>query len=521
MNELQSGIFSENTLLRNKVADLESIIKSHIERESRYEQELEWFKEQLGKLKRAKFGPRKEHWESEEQGILVFNEAEVEAAKPKSPDESEEEEVVVKGFSRKRGKRKPLPENLPREVVIVELPENERFTEDGQPLKVIGEVVSEKFFFEPAQMKVIEYHRYRYGVDSGDPVKTAPPVPSIIPKGIVTPSLLAHTVVKKYADGLPLYRQEEIWKRENIHLSRSSMGRWIIQGAEKCQPIWNVLEDWLLADRYVSCDETRTQVLKEKDRKAESQSWMWVRATPARKQPIVLFDYDPHRSGAVAKKLLESYQGYLQVDGYNAYDWIESKEGVIRLGCNMHGRRGFSDANQGAQAGRGLAAQGLKYYDLLYKIEKKAKEKSLSFSDRKALRDKEAVPIWDEMKLWAEKHLCTVPLKSYIGKALNYFLNEYVFLRAYLLDGSLEMDNGYIERAIRKFAIGRNNWMFSDTPQGAHASAMFYSLVTTAKINGVNPYVALKAIFEQIPTASTIEDYESLAKLLLAPDTLF
>jgi transposase len=509
-------LFSENTMLKTEVCSLNTLIARSAERETRYQGEIEWLKEKIITLNRDRFGPHKERWESDEQCILLFNEAEIEAQKP---EEAEAQvEVTVGGFKRKRGKRKALPDHLPREIVTVELPENERFSEDGQPLKVIGKEISEKFVFEPAQMKVVEYHRCRYGLDSGDPVKTAPPVPMIIPKGIVTPSLLADIVVKKYADGLPLYRQEEIWKRHDIEMSRSSMGRWVIKGAEACLPVWNALEEMVLTSSYVSCDETRTQVLKEKDRKAESQSWMWVRATPSSKNPIVLFDYDPSRSGDVAKKLLADYKGFLQADGYSGYNPVEKQEGVNRIGCNMHGRRGFYDANEGAKSGRGLAARALKYYHVLYDIEEKARESGLSWDDRKKVRDEKAVPIWDEMKLWAEKHVKEVPAKSKIGQALNYFIGQYDLLRGYLQHGCLEIDNGFAERAIRKFAIGRNNWLFSDTPEGAHASALFYSFVVTAKINGVNPYKALKTIFERIPTASTADDYEALAKLLLFPE---
>ena len=522
MTTAVSSLFHEADILKTEIAGLNSLILKHAEREKQYVSEIEWLKEALGKMKRDRFGSRKERWESEEQVLLIFNEAEVEAAKPESPDESEEgdHEVSVKGFNRKRGKRSPLPEHLPREIVPVELPESERFTEDGHPLRVIGKEVSEKFFFEPAQMKVIEYHRYRYGIDSGDHVKTAPPVPTIIPKGIVTPSLLADIVTKKYADGLPLYRQEEIWERHQINLSRSSMGRWIVQSAEACTPILNVLQDWLLSEKYVSADETHVQVLKEKGRKPEQKSWMWVRATPTRRQPIILFDYDPHRSGEVANRLFADYKGFLQADGYGAYNSLEKQDGITRLGCNMHGRRGFSDADKGAKAGRGLASQALKYYDHIYNIERKAKKKGLTWPERKQLRDAEAVPIWDEMKIWADKHYAQVPRKSLIGGALHYFIEQYELLRGYLQDGSLEADNGFAERAIRKFGTGRNNWMFSDSPEGAHASALFYSFIVTAKLNGVNPYLAIKTIFERIPTAVTVEDYEELAKFLLSPDAL-
>lgn len=520
MSQCTPSLFSEFAQLKTEHAGLQLWKSQQLERELLYQGEIEWLKEQLIRFQRNTYGAKKEHWQSEEQNVLVFNEAELEAANGEAQDEEEDqEEVTVKNFTRKRGKRKALPSHLPREIVTVELPETERFTEDGQALKVIGKEVSEKFVFEPSVMKVVEYHRLRYGVDAGDPIKTAPPVPSIIPKGIATASLLADIVTKKYADGLPLYRQEEIWSRLDIRMSRASMGRWIVQSANACIPVLNALEGRLLLAPYVSCDETHTQVLKEKGRTAESQSWMWVRATPGSQQPIVLFDYDPHRSGDVAKRLLADYEGFLQADGYGAYNCVvrEARGKVIRIGCNMHGRRGFSDADKGAKAGRSLASVALKHYDKLYDIEEKAKKLELSWTDRKLLRDVEAVPIWDEMKLWAEKQRERVPIKSLIGKALNYFLEQYDLLRGYLQDGRLEMDNGFAERAIRKFAIGRNNWMFSDTPEGAHASALFYSFVVTAKLNGVNPYLALKEIFERVPTASTADDYEALADLLLSP----
>jgi transposase len=518
MSNEAPSLFSDFMQLQSEHAGLKLWQERQLEREILYQNEIAWLTEKLLKARRERFGAMKERWESEEQ-VILFNEAEVEAGKPDPEGETEapDSEVAVSGFKRKRGKRGPLPTALPREIVTVELPESERFTEDGQPLKVIGKEVSEKLFFEPAKLKVLEYHRLRYGVDSGDPIKTAPPVPSIIPKGIVTPSLLADIVTNKYADGLPLYRQEEIWERTGVPLSRGSMGRWIVQAALACIPVWNVLEGLLLEESYVSCDETHTQVLKEKGRKAETKSWMWVRGTPNRKQPIVLFDYDPHRSGEVAQKLFADYRGFLQADAYSAYNCLEKQDGVIRLGCNMHGRRGFSDADKGAKEGRGLAAIALKYYQRLYDIEEKAKKQGLSPPERKLLRDAEQVPIWEEMKAWADKTIRSVPKKSLIGKALGYWTSQYDMLRGYLVDGRLEMDNGFAERTIRKFAIGRNNWMFSDTPEGAHASALFYSFVVTAKLNGVNPYQALRTIFERIPTASCVEDYEALAKLLLSP----
>ncbi len=507
---------TENSRLRSEIESLKTLIAK---RDLVHEREIDRLKEIILGLQRKAFGPRKERWESSEQGVLgFFNEAEKEAGKPEADEDGDDaagEEVNVRSFTRKRGKRRPLPEHLPREVVQVELPEQERFTEDGRSLRVIGKEISEKLVYEPATMRVIEYHRFRYGVDSGETIKTAPPVPSIIPKGIATSSLVAAIVTAKYADGLPLYRQEEILTRQNVDIHRCTMARWIIQASETCMPIWNILQDRLMASSYVSCDETHTQVLKEKNRRAESKSWMWVRTTPTDEQKIALFDYDPYRSGVVAKRLLSDYRGFLQVDGLGVYNVLEKQEGIVRIGCNMHGRRGFEKAlKEGAKCGRSLAERAMNYYQQLYAVEERGR--SMTWPERFALRNGEARPIWDEMKKWAEENASKVPPKSRIGEAFHYFISEYEYLTGYLRDGRLEIDNGFAERAIRKFAIGRNNWLFADTEAGANASAMFYSFVVTAKINGLNPYAALKEIFEKIPLAKTIDDYELLANRLLS-----
>jgi hypothetical protein len=278
--------------------------------------------------------------------------------------------------------------------------------------------------------------------------------------------------------------------------------------------VWNILCDRLLASFYASCDETHTQVLKEPGRKPESKSWMWVRCVPTGTSKIVLFDYDPHRSAEVAKKLLDEFKGYLQVDGFASYNDLEKNIELIRIGCNMHGRRYFEKAlTVGAKAGSSLAEVGMKFYKDLYDHEETLR--LLSPEERSRQRQEVHVPIWNEFKTWVDSNESKVPPKSKIGQAFAYFKSEYKYLLGYLQDGHLEMDNGFAERAIRNFAIGRNNWMFADTEAGAHASAMFYSLLVTAKVNDVNIYAAMKYLFTEIPKATTIEQFESLADIIM------
>lgn len=505
-------IFTENETLKIENQSLRSLVDQERESKRIYADEITRLHEMLAELKRMKFGKKSERWESEEQ--LVFNEAEVESRKP-DPHGDDEVEIKVSAHTKKiRGHRKPLPENLEREEVTIELPESERFAEDGTPLKIIGYETSEKLKFEPSKTKVLVYRRAKYGVDSGDYVKTAPPVPSIIPKGIATAELLASVVVEKYGYGMPLYRQEYKFNQMGVDLTRQTMARWVVKSAEACMPVWNILCDRLLESIYVSCDETHTQVLKENGRKAETKSWMWVRCVPTGKNKIVLFDYDPHRSAEVAKKLLEEFKGYLQVDGYASYNVLEKDIELIRIGCNMHGRRYFEKAKtEGAKNGKTLAEVGLRYYKKLYELEETFR--GFEPEARYLARLENHESIWDEFKAWVDENHRKVPPKSKIGKAFGYFLSEYEYLIGYLKDGRLEMDNGFAERAIRKFAIGRNSWMFADTEAGAHASAMFYSLLCTAKVNDVNIYEAMKYLFNEIPKTKTIEDYERLADIIM------
>lgn len=508
------SLLSKEQELALQIADLQLLLQKEREKNKNYESQVSWLTEQLMTLKRNQFGSKSERWESQEQ--LKFNEAEVEARSP--IPEKEDHVIEVRGHVKKvRGHRKPLPENLPREIVKIELSKEELVTEQGERLKVIGWEISEKLKYEPSQISVIEYHRAKYGVDSGDYEKTAPPVPSIIPKGIATPELLAAITVGKYADGLPLYRLEEIFERQGVELGRTTMSRWMIQVASALMPIRNVLSDRMFSSHAISCDETSVQVLKENGRPAESKSWMIVRGTPCEKSKIVLFDYSMSRSGEVMKNLFAGYEGRLLCDGLDVYNGLESEK-LLRFGCHMHSRRKFEQAaTDGATSGKTLASKVMDIYQKLYKFEDEIRDYRADEKVKARLRDQK--PLLDEIKQLVEFNINKVPNKSKLGQAFRYYLNEYHYLTRYLEDGLMDPDNGFTERAIRKFAIGRNNWLFSDTSDGAEASSLLYSLVVTAKLNGVNAYKSLSKIITEIPFAKTYEDYERLANTILAPET--
>lgn len=521
----QEIFFTEVEVLKSEVQGLKLQRKSDQEKLKLYEEEIERLNEMLNGLKRSKYGKKSERYESQEQ--MIFNEAEVLAKnlKPELSDEiiissetdtNNEKEITVKEHTKKiRGHRKALPKDLPREVLNIELPESERISSDGvTPLKIIGYEVSEKLVYEPAVIKVLEIHRAKYGVEVGDYERTAPHAPAIIPRSFVTPELAASIITQKYAYGLPLYRQEDMFLELGIDIPRQTQARWVMAHAQALMPIFNILNERLLSNSYISCDETYTQVLKESGKKAESKSYMWVRSTPHSKNKIILFEYSPSRSSEVAKKLFEDFKGYVQVDGYAGYNFLEDKNGVFRIGCNMHGRRYFEQAKtDGAKSGKTLAEVGLKFYQQLYDLDDESKK--LDLAEKQKHRLEKHKPIWDEFKIWVEGHIKKVPPKSKLGKALNYFTNEYEYLIGYLKDPILEIDNGFVERAIRKFAIGRNNWMFSDTEAGADASSMFYSVLCTANVNGLKPFNLLKYLFQEIPKAKTLEDIENLADIIM------
>jgi transposase len=522
MNLLEACL-SKEEFLEVEITGLKTSNLRKDEKIKNLKSENQYLREQLAELKRAQFGKSSEAWASPEQ--RRFNEAEFEATKntelieEENTDINSEEEqqpdlVEVTAHKKRRGHRKALPKYLPREKVVIELPAEQQIDTDGNQLKVIGYEVAEKLDYEPAKTKVLEIHRAKYGVDSGDYVKTAPPEPAIIPKGIATPSLLAAVAVSKYADGLPLYRQEEAFKRQDIDMNRSTMARWMVKVGEAATPVINVLSDRWFTNPYVSCDETQNQVLKENGRLAETQSWMFARSTPYGNNKIVLFDYYQSRSQESVKELFADYKGTIQVDGLNIYNVFAKLPEVTRLGCSMHGRRYFEKAATiGAKDGKTLAEVGLKFYKDLYDLEEKIRD--FKPEQRFIERLTQAKPIWEQMREWSLKNTPKVPPESKIGKAFAYFNSEYEHLIGYLNDGTFEIDNGFIERVIRKFAIGRNGWLFSDTVAGAQSSAVLYSLVITAKVNGVNPYKALEYIFAHIPRAKSIEDYERLADIIV------
>ncbi len=411
----------------------------------------------------------------------------------------------------KRG-RKPLPEHLPRVVQEHGLEASDKICSCGCQKTYIGDQVSEQLDIIPAQIQVIQHRRKQYvchGCTSAPATATMPLQP--IPKSNASPGLLAYVITAKFQDALPLYRQEAMFKRLDIHLPRNTLAQWVMKASRIIQPLYNLLQERLLDSGYLHMDETSVQVLKEPGREASTKSYMWVRKTGDPDCPIVLFDYFPSRRADVIATLLGEYQGYLQTDGYAAYQSIGQREGITTLGCWAHARRKFVEADKVAKTPKGKigkAGMGVQLIRKLYAIEQKIQ--SLTPDERYRLRQQQSRPQLEKIRTWLDQSLQTTLPKSALGKALGYLHNHWDALQVYITDGRLNIDNNPVENAIRPFAVGRKNWMFSDTQAGARASALLYSLIETAKANNLEPYAYLKMLFEQLPQALNLEDYEAL-----------
>jgi len=446
------------------------------------------------------------------QGEL-FDEAEIDAALDdnSSLQSQDHEGIEVPAHTRKLHGRKPLPAELPRIDVVHDLAEHEKVCGKGNKRKLIGEKTSEQLDIIPMKIQVIRHIRKQYVCDCCEgEIKLAKKPKQAINKSQASSGLLSYIAVSKYADSLPLYRQNQIFKRFEIDINRSTLANWMIRCGELVQPLINRLEESLLTASYVHMDETPVQVLNEAGKRAQSKSYMWVRsgAPPDGQGQIRLFDYDPGRSSAVPSRLLAGYQGALMVDGYEGYEAVCQAQNLTRLGCWVHARRKFVEAGKASKKKTTQASYAIKLIGKLYQLEKQIKDEPLHI--RYEQRQSRSKPIIDQLRKWLKETLPKVPPKTALGKALYYLDHQWPRLMAYLQDGCYPMDNNDAENAIRPFVVGRKNWLFSQSVAGAKASANLYSMIETAKVNDLEPYAYLKQIFDTIPNAQSFDDIDQL-----------
>jgi transposase len=506
------------TLTDDEIAQLRATVE-RLQRELRVVRtERDLLKERLAAFVRKLFAAKSQARGAEQQDLFL-NEAELlgrgSTPAPKSPA-AEDDTVSVGAHRRTKRGRRPLDPALPREVVRHELPEAERVCpHDGAALAEIGVEVCEQLDIVPQQVPVIRHERVKYACPRCEHGLRVTPAPArIIPKGLLTESTLAWVVVAKYLDGLPLYRQAALLGRFGGELSHNTLAASVVRVGEAVQPLINLLRDTLLDAPLILGDETTVQVLKEPGRAAaQTKSYVWVQLSGSG-PPVRLFAYGPSRGGATAREL---YAGVargaaLMSDGYEAYDGLAVHYARVHLGCWAHARRHFVEAEQAvpkaARLPDQIATRFLILIGELYKLEARARD--LAADERQRLRDQHSRALVDSIAELTAAHLHAVRPESLLGQALHYLSAQWPKLVRFLKDGRYPIDNNACENTIRPFVIGRKNWLFSDTVGGAMASANLYSLIETAKPNGIEPYQYLRTVFTRLPHARTADHYEAL-----------
>ena len=476
---------------------------------------IDYLLEQILLGRRRMFGASSE--QSDGQAHL-FNEAEVFAL-----GSTEEQDLAVIPEARDpatpntppdrkapRGKRAPLPAELERVEVLHDVPESERVCPCGTPMVVIGQDVSEQLDIVPMQIRVLRHVRLRYGCSEGThPPVTAKLPAQPLPKSNASADFLAMMLTVKFVDGLPLTRFSKVLDRHDAPVPPQTLARWAIGAGQLILPLLNLARDALFEGSLLHIDETVVQVLKEKDKTPTSTSYMWVQTGGPPGKPVVIFDYDPSRSAEVPVRLLHDYRGYLMADGYAGYNKLASTEGIERMACWAHVRRRFVEASRVQPKGkRGLANEAIGLIGVLYGIERDYKK--ATDQERLLARQERSVPALAALYAWMQRTLPLVTPKSALGTALSYMRDQWSMLIRYPERGDLPIDNNRCENAIRPFVLGRKAWLFSDTVAGAKASAVIYSLIETAKANGLEPYHWLRQVLRELPAAKTVEAIEAL-----------
>ena len=483
--------------LKKRIVELEALIK--------YYEELY----RLHQHKKFASSSEKSHPEQ----LSLFDEAENEADQRK-PEPAVEQITYTRRRGREKKEEEALPD-LPVETVEHALPKEEQVCpECGSEMHVMGHDIRQELKIIPAQVLVTEHVREVYACRNCEKTGTSVPIikaplPEPVIKGsAASPSSVAHIMTQKYVNAVPLYRQEQEFLMNGMALSRQTMANWLVRSSEDwLEPLYGLMKSRMIIEEVLHADETTLQVLKEPGKSSRTESYMWLyRTSGCGSVPIVLYEYQPTRSSAHPKAFLEDFKGYLHTDGYAGYHVLPLEVKIV--GCWAHVRRKFDEAVKGAplEARTGLPSQkGLDLCNELFRLEREYEK--LKPEERHEERLRRSKPISDTLFEWASA--LGALTKSLLGKAVHYLLAQRPYLENVYEDGRLELSNNRAERSIKPFVIGRKNWLFSATVKGAKASSVIYSMIETAKENGLKPFEYLKYLFETMPNTRN-EKYESL-----------
>ncbi len=436
---------------------------------------------------------------------------------PEKAFTAEKEAIPVAAHTRKpKRTMEELCANIPEEEILVDLPEEKKITVDGRVLKCIGtDDVRVELVKEPSRIYKRVYRCKVYAdpkaeTETGKADIRRPVVPApLLPHSYASASVVTDIIVKKFADALPLYRQEQIWKRQGVNLKRNTMANWVIQTAEiYLKPLGDAFLRELLEQTVIHADETVLQVNKEPGRDATDESRFWAYASSKREErQIRYFRYEQSRKGACAEKVLGDYNGVVVSDGYSGYNLLSN---AIRAGCWSHARRKWVEAMpDGATQKNVLASKGLEYCSQLFEVEQKLE--SLSNEERREQRQLQSRPIVEEYYAWLDTIFKPA---GKLKKAITYSLNQREYLCAFLDHGEIEISNNQVENAIRPIVVGRKNWLFCDTQAGANASVIIFTLLETAKANGLNPEAYLNHLLTVLPERYVADSQASIDDLM-------
>lgn len=500
--------------------------QDYIEEIKQLKDEIRYLKEEVEYLQRKLFGRSSEKLNKDDisgQFCLQFDEVEVEAIE-EAPEPTLED---IDAYKRRRfkGQREEILKNIPHVKRLATLAAEDRFCpECGSPLYRKGEeFVRTEVQFIPAKLKVIDHYRETYECRkckrTDHPYNEKAPLPyPPVAHSFASPSTIAWAIHQKYELAVPMYRQEQEWKSMGLAISRATLCNWVLcTYRDWFSYIVDLLWKELLKQRYIHIDETPVQVMMEPGRKNTTESYMWVYASiKDAEHPIRLFEYRPGRSGKYPAEMLKNFKGYIHTDAYAGYFQFDGSDSpdIKHCYCHVHLRRAFYDALESGVKDPGSTIPGtaLAYIRKLFNIESALED--LSPEDRKAARLDQEKPVLDEFFAWIHKTQDKVLKKGKLAKAFTYAVNHEEGFRTYLEDGNCAISNQLAENSIRPFTIGRKNWLFMGSPRGASASAGVYSLIETAKANGLSPMKYIQYILSTMPGSSFIEDPEYLEDYL-------
>ena len=459
-----------------------SISKKEYER---LQAQLAFLTQQLADFKRMAFGTKSERFVPSDTGQTQLFEAEQPS---KQPEPRLSKTTVRSSPKKQKPVRALLPAHLPRQKEIIE-PEGV-----APGARKIGEEITELLEYNPAKLFVRRIVRPKYATPGEEGVAIAglPTLP--LPKSNAGPGLLAHILVSKFVDHLPFYRQVNIFKRQQVTISSSTMGGWFNGACDLLEPLYQTLEKKVMAADYVQADESPIKVQDSHKQNATHTGYQWLYHAPQEK--LVLFKYSPGRARGAPEEALKDFNGILQTDGYTAYNDLKTKGEITLAACMAHARRKFDKALDNDKA---RAEHVLGLMQQLYHTEAQAREEQMDADQKKNLRQQQAVPVLEKLEAWLADHLHQVAPKSPIGQAISYTINLWPRLKLYAENGKLEIDNNLIENQVRPLALGRKNYLFAGSHKAAQRAAIIYSLLGTCKLNGVEPLQWLTDTLSIIP----------------------